>query len=97
MSLIQDIPAERLARLLHHYQEALTNQLHETGTGGNEALIPWEQTSEAERKLLIAAAQLSLLELDSTQGSEMRSYYAKPGKASGDVDRRLDPRTAQCC
>jgi hypothetical protein len=82
MSLIQDIPAERLARLFHHYQEVLSNQFHESETSGtalDEPLTPWEQTPEAVRKLLVAAAQLSLLELDSTR--DMRSYYAKPGEA----------------
>ncbi|MCU1298826.1 MAG: hypothetical protein JWO91_3104 [Acidobacteriaceae bacterium] len=83
MSIIQDIPAERLARLFHHYQEVLSNQFHESNTSGtaDQPLTPWEQTPEAERKLLVAAAQLSLLELDSTRDSEMRSYYAKPGEA----------------
>jgi hypothetical protein len=84
MSLIQDIPAERLARLFHHYQEVLSNQFHELekcGTAVDEVLIPWEQTPEAERKLLIAAAQLSLMELDSTTDRDPQSYYAKPGEA----------------
>jgi hypothetical protein len=84
MSLIQDIPAERLARLFHHYQEVLSNQFHESerwGTAVDENLTPWEQTPEAERKLLVAAAQLSLMELDSTRDSDTRSYYAKPGEA----------------
>jgi hypothetical protein len=84
MSLILDIPAERLARLFHHYQQVLTNQFHElerSVTAVDEPLSRWKQISEAERRLLVAAAQLSLLELDSTRDSDVRSYYAKPGEA----------------
>jgi hypothetical protein len=84
MSLILDIPAERLARLLHHYQQVLNNQFHEPEshvTAVDEALSRWKQPSEPERRLLVTAAQLSLLELDSTQDLNEKSYYAKPGEA----------------
>jgi hypothetical protein len=87
MSLIQDIPAEHLARLFHHYQEILTNQFHESkgdDPAGDQSPDPWDQTSEADRKLLIAAVQLSLMELNSTIHRDHRdtqSYYAKPGEA----------------
>jgi hypothetical protein len=84
MSLIQDISAEHLARLFHHYQEILTNQFHESkGDGPTRDQSPdaWDQTPEADRKLLIAAAQLSLMELNSTSRRDTQSYYAKPGDA----------------
>jgi hypothetical protein len=84
MSLIQDIPAERLARLFHHYQRVLANQFHESESNVpavDEALSGWNQTSEAERRLLVAAEQLSLLELDSTRDLDVRNYYATPGEA----------------
>jgi hypothetical protein len=83
MSRIQDIPAERLARLLHHYQQVLNNQFHESEshvTAVDEALSRWKP-SEPEQRLLVTAAQLSLLELESTQDLNEKSYYAKPGEA----------------
>jgi hypothetical protein len=84
MSLIPNIPRERLARLFHHYQQVLTKQFHDSEksvTAVDEALSRWKQTSEAERGLLVAAAQLSPLELDSTRDLDVRSYYPKPGEA----------------
>jgi hypothetical protein len=85
MALLQDIPAEQLARLFHHYQEILTNQFHDSseGSSGDKVSTPWERTSQADRKLLVAAAQLSLMELDSAADRELdsRKYYAKPGEA----------------
>jgi hypothetical protein len=84
MSLIQDIPAEHLARLFHHYQEILTNQFHGSkgeGRTRGQSPDPWDQTPEADRKLLIAAVQLSLIELNSTIHRDTQSYYAKPGDA----------------
>jgi hypothetical protein len=89
MSLIQEIPAERLARLFHHYQQVITNQFHESEshiTTVDEALSRWRQTSEAERRSPVAAAQLSLLELDSTRDINKKSYYAKPGEAESGAD-----------
>jgi hypothetical protein len=95
MSLILDIPAERLARLLHHYQQVLTSQFHEPESNVpavDEALSRWKQTSEAERGLLVAAAQLSLWELDSTRDSNTKSYYAKLVKRDGALIQN-SPRT----
>jgi hypothetical protein len=71
---IQDVSAEQLAKLFHHYQEALT---HENATHS------WDQTPQNERNLMVAAARLALLELATTaeQDNPNRRYFAKPGEA----------------
>jgi hypothetical protein len=78
MSTIQDVSAERLAKLFHHYQEALAH-----GCGGEQARASWEQTSEQERRLMVAAARLAILELATATEHSLsdRKYYAKPGEA----------------
>ena len=81
MSMIQDVNAEQLARLFHHYHEALAHdcdlQKEEHGTSS------WERTPHSERKLMVAAARLALLELSTTPApsAPSRKYYAKPGEA----------------
>ena len=80
MSTIQDVSAEQLAKLFHHYQGALE---HDCGDQGREEESSWEQTSQNERKTMVAAARLTLLELATTpaQHSSSRKYYATPGEA----------------
>jgi hypothetical protein len=48
-----------------------------------EVTFSWEQTSQNERKLMIAAARMTLLELGATSEGEQakRRYFAKPGEA----------------
>jgi hypothetical protein len=81
MSMIQDVNAEQLARLFHHYHEALAHdcdlQKEDDGTSS------WERTPHSERKLMVAAARLALLELSTTPApsTPSRKYYAKPGEA----------------
>ena len=81
MSLIQDVSPEELAKLFHHYQEALAGdfdcQLDKSGAPS------WEETPPNERKLRIAAVRMALLELASTspQHKPNHEYYAKPGEA----------------
>jgi hypothetical protein len=80
MSTIQDISAEQLARLFLHYREALAQDFH---CKGSEEAPAWDQTSDQERKLMVAAARLALLELSATPSSDesKRKYFAKPGEA----------------
>ena len=80
MSTIQDVSAEQLAKLFHHYQEALE---HDCGDHREEEGCSWERTSENERKRMVAAARLTLLELATSpvQPSPSRKYYATPGEA----------------
>jgi len=80
MSTIQDVNAEQLAKLFHHYREALT---HDNESSKGEATSSWDRVPESERKLMVTSARLALLEL-STPPVEMtpgRKYFAKPGEA----------------
>jgi hypothetical protein len=81
MSSIQDVSAEQLARLFVHYHEALAHDFSCSENG--EASSAWEQTPDEQRKLMVAAARLALLELaaDSTQDNARQKYFAKPGEA----------------
>lgn len=80
MTMFQEVNAEELARLFHHYRTALA-QAPETHVG--EAAASWDHTPQTERKVMVAAARLALLELARTpaQPDPDRKYYAKPGEA----------------
>lgn len=80
MSTIQEVSAEQLAKLFHHYHQALA---HDCGQDGEQRPAPWDRTSQSERKLMIAAARLTLLELSTTPAGSQpgRKYYATPGEA----------------
>jgi hypothetical protein len=77
---IQEVSAEQLAELLHHYQQALGSDFDGESKPDGEA---WEQISQPEKKRLVAAARLALLELKSMDRDteDSRRYFAKPGKA----------------
>jgi len=76
---IQEVTAEELAKLFHHYQEALAEDFH--GLAPKDAAVSWEQAPQNERKLMVAAARLALLELSETSRQAERQYFAKPGEA----------------
>ena len=82
MASIQNVSAEELAKLFHHYQDALAHDF-ECQTADEAASVSWDQTSQNERKLMVAAARLTLLELAATtEGKNQdRRYFAKPGEA----------------
>ena len=77
---IQDVSAEELARLFHHYRSALA---HDFDCLNNEdEMSSWDHTPQSERKLMIAAARLALLELATTAvQTSNRPYFATPGEA----------------
>jgi hypothetical protein len=81
VSTIQDVSAEQLAKVFHHYREALAH--NGSGQPGGEELSSWDRTPQDERKLMVAAARLALLELatPAAKPSTGRKYYAKPGEA----------------
>jgi hypothetical protein len=81
MSTIQDVSAEQLAKLFHHYREALAHGSADHGI--KEESSSWDRAPQNERKIMVAAARLALLELSTTpvQPSPSRKYYAKPGEA----------------
>lgn len=78
---IQDVSAEQLARLFHHYHQTLS-PTPDFGKG-SESTGSWEDVPPQERRRLVTAAGLTLIELDSTdpQAKESRRYFAKPGEA----------------
>jgi len=81
MSSIQDVSAEQLAKLFHHYREALA---HDYDCNTNEEKTPcWDRTPNNEKKLMVAAARMALLELAATTVPDhpSRKYFAKPGEA----------------
>ena len=76
---IQEVSAEQLAELFHHYHQALGPDFSCESKPDAEA---WEQVPQPEKKRLVAAARLALLELRSMSGEEdSRRYFAKPGQA----------------
>ncbi len=81
MSTIQDCSAEQLARLFHHYREALGHDGEHRDI--KQESLSWERTPQDERRLMVAAARLALLELATTpaQPGSNRKYYAEPGEA----------------
>jgi hypothetical protein len=81
MSTIQEVSAEQLAKLFHHYQEALA--LDSGSHANRKEVSSWECTPQNERKLLVAAARLTLLDLSTAiaQPEPGRKYYATPGEA----------------
>ena len=76
---IQEVTAEELAKLFHHYQEALAEDFHGLAPKGAE--VSWDKAPQNERKLMVAAARLTLLELSETLRQGERQYFAKPGEA----------------
>ena len=59
MSSIHNVSAEDLAKLFHHYHEALAHDFH--GHASRQANFSWEQAPQDEHKLMIAPDRLTLL------------------------------------
>ena len=81
MVTIQDVSAEQLAKVFHHYREALEHD--SDGHNEVEGSSAWDRTSQHERKLMVAAARLALLELATAPAPAVpsRKYFATPGEA----------------
>jgi hypothetical protein len=81
---IQEVHAEELARFLHRHHHVLAPYF---GCWNTSHAEPWTDVADCDRKQLVAAANLALMELskedrekcDSEQGD--RRYFAKPGTA----------------
>lgn len=81
----QDVSAEQLAELFHHYHQALGPDFE---CAGKPIRATWQEVSQQERSRMVAAARLTLLELDSTHAAPTDSkrqnsskYFALPGEA----------------
>jgi len=79
---IHEVNAEELAKLFHIYRQALAHGLGDPAT--NDQAKSWDQVPQCERKLMVAAARLALIDLADAGGEEppARSYFAKPGEAN---------------
>jgi hypothetical protein len=78
---IEDVSPEQLAKCFYHYRGALAQDFGTPSNGENGSC--WDRASEQERKLMVAAARLALLELGAApaQSGPRRPYYAVPGEA----------------
>lgn len=77
---IQEVSAEQLAQLFHHYHQALAPDFHCASQSHAEA---WENVPPQEKSRMVAAARLALMELSVTvaEQADSRKYFAKPGEA----------------
>jgi hypothetical protein len=77
---IHGVAPERLAELFHHYHQALTPEISGKSSEGQGS---WKEVSPQEKKRLVAAARLALLELESitSDRAKGRQYFAQPGEA----------------
>src|ERR1700730_12435357 len=92
MLSIQEVSAEQLAKLFHHYQDALA---HGCAGHNNEDGSSWDRTPPNERKVMIAAARLTLLELSTAPAQRAQAANTMPSRArrSGDADVRYSTRS----
>jgi hypothetical protein len=80
----QDASAEHLAELFHHYNQALGPDF---GCAGKPIRASWQEVPQQEKSRMVAAARLTLLELDSThirstnEREKARKYFAPAGEA----------------
>lgn len=77
---IQEVSAEQLAELFHHYHQALAPDF---GCHAEHSPQPWNDVPSQERGRMTAAARLALIELESMKGRQQdrKNYFAKPGEA----------------
>jgi hypothetical protein len=78
---IQEVSAEQLAQVFHHYHQALEQDFSCENKPDDHT---WERLPQTEKSRMIAAARLALLELAATAAEreeDSRRYFAKPGEA----------------
>lgn len=75
---LQEISAEELAELFHHYHQALGADF---GCKEDPAAESWSELPQQEKSRAVAAARLTLLEIASTRKEADRKYFSKPGEA----------------
>ncbi len=71
MTILQDVSPEQLATLFFHYSEALAQDFECRQHQVSETNVSWESVSPNERKLMVAAARLVLLDLAAAGRSEV--------------------------
>jgi hypothetical protein len=82
---IQEVPAEELAKFLHRYHQVLAPYLHCKTASHAEA---WGEVSSSDRRQLVTAAKLTLMELEAEdrensvdEHADRKKYFAEPGTA----------------
>lgn len=76
---IEEVSAERFAQLFHRYHQALMADSNGSSDTQTES---WDQLPQQERRRLVSAARLTLLELSTNDSPQAtRGYFAKPGDA----------------
>jgi len=77
---IQEVSAEQLAELFHHYHQALGPDF---GSDVHSTQNSWQDIPQQDRSRMVAAARLALLELGSIdrERENWKRYFAKPGEA----------------
>jgi hypothetical protein len=77
---IQEVSAEQLAELFHHYHQALGPDF---GCAAKSTPESWDEVPAQERNRMVAAARLAILEVVSTtkEAEDSKRYFAKPGDA----------------
>jgi hypothetical protein len=75
-----DVSAEQLAELFHHYHQALGLDF---GGAGKPIADSWKEVPQKEKGRMVAAARLTLLELDSAYAKNKNPirYFARAGEA----------------
>jgi hypothetical protein len=76
---IQEVSPEKLGELFHHYHQILAPDFG--GAINSAAPEAWDELPQAEKRLIVAAARMALLEIASLPTEDSRRYYAKPGEA----------------
>ncbi len=77
MSFTLNASAAELAKLFHHYHEALAGDFDCQPATGNSA--SWEKAPQNERNLRVAVVRMALLELAETQPDANREYFRQTG------------------
>jgi hypothetical protein len=87
MTGIEEVSAEELAKLIHHYQHALAPDFDCEGTADSGP--SWQSAPRNERKLMVAATRLALLDLAHPDPGERIALVGGEGeKSESGVDRR---------
>jgi hypothetical protein len=74
-----EVAPERLAELFHHYQQVLAP---ETAAQAGVEQGSWKEIPPQKKSRLVAAARLTLLELESMRDAVVsREHFAQPGEA----------------
>lgn len=77
---LQKLNAERFVQLFHEYQQALA--IDDNKLSMNRTQAVWDDVPQSEKELMVAAAHLSLMDVEQLSGeNKTRKYFAKPGEA----------------